>query len=224
MTKIKSSIFSVFLLVMFTAVAATGSSESTLSAPEAKSQLSVKQESLRTGPSLMKQLEPVFGLNVSNIANSTADKNQTGLSVGFRIPGLQAKSFETGLIFNQRGAGSDSLALDPIRLSYLSIPVGLRLPFSGSRRSGLYSRIELLPSILIDVDGGNEVANARLSKSQIQTVDVLGVLGLGYRIPQRTGRDIFIEATYERGMVDLNGDFAGVYYNQSFMTSLGIDL
>jgi hypothetical protein len=176
------------------------------------------------GPSLLKQIEPIFGLNSSNLAVTSDDNNRTGFTLGVRMPGLRMKSFETGLLINQRGAQSQNGDLEPLQLTYLSIPVGVRLALTGNRSRGLYTRIELQPSILIGLEGGAITDTNRLNRDQIESVDTLGVVGLGYRIQQSAGRSIFLELAYERGLMDLNGDFAGVYYNQSVTTSLGIDL
>ncbi len=176
------------------------------------------------GPSLLNQIEPVFGLNSSNLAVTSDDNNRTGFTLGVRMPGLRMKSFETGLLINQRGAQANNNELEPLQLTYLSIPVGVRLALTGSQNRGLYTRIELQPSILIGLEGATTTATNRLNRDQIESVDALGVLGLGYRIQQKAGRSIFLELAYERGLMDLNGDFAGVYYNQSVTTSLGIDL
>jgi len=149
--------------------------------------------------------------------------------------------FETGLLYHQMGSKlkiniesnlNNGSANSELKLEYLAIPLVAKYNFSGARRTGIFIKGGLLPSLLLDAKEKSSYSKRALEsgltssdsttksiKNDLKEIDVLGTLGAGININMSPSSVFLFDASYNYGFTQITKDKD--FKNEGFLFLLG---
>jgi hypothetical protein len=142
------------------------------------------------------RLVPEFGMSSMGYTGKMAGDNGQGFSGGLttEIGTTKARLLETGVLFVQSkstaniGPGGTS---ETISTSQLGIPLMAKLRFIDMKSQSWYAKL-----------GAITTFQTSSNRDNTNTMDVLGSVGVGARVPLDRKMDIIVEASYARGLLN----------------------
>ena len=142
--------------------------------------------------------------------------------------------FETGVIYRQLGVGTTRGFAEPIKdgqitLDYIEIPLAAKF-FMTSQGSavgayllaGAAPKILIQKDVLVDVDGELQTLDAE--QGTIRNWDIGPVGGLGVTVDTGRGTELFLEASYYRGLLNLDESGNTNVFNSAVSISTGLSI
>lgn len=174
-------------------------------------------------------LPHVGGAFFEQVGSVDAGQPDSGLTLGVLADfGTGPLLFETGLQYLQAGARTAGLyqgrsASGRVRLDYIGVPLLAKFYVSGDVRSqGVYMKAGAMPMVLV----GNQVSvvdgnSGKIPSELLEPMDVVAVVGLGSSMIFERGMAIFVDGTFNRGLVKVNALGERKILNQGFTLNLG---